>query len=461
MIELRGYQTDLVNATRTQILSGHRRILIQLPCGGGKTPCAGHILRETIKNGFNALMMAHRSELVSQISKTMTAFGVRHGIVQSGTKMDARQPMQVASVLTLRNRLDKIPLPKVVVIDEAQHLPSKSWREVADYYYERGAIILGLSASPIRLSGESLADCFDVMVKGPSVQYLIEIGALCKYRYYAPTSKIDMSSISVERGDYVRSELELAANKSYITGDAIEHYQRLLPGKRAIAFCVSVAHAQAVAEQFSAQGIPALPVDGQTPKEERAAAMERFKRGEILVLTNCDLYGEGVDIPAVEGVILLRPTMSLSLHIQQTGRALRPDKDNPEKVAVILDHASNVYKHDLPDAEHDWTLEPKEKRRRKSAPSLITVRQCPMCYRALAGGTQACECGFVFPVEARVLVEKAGELTELTAVQKFDRKLEVWQAKTYEDFLKIEKERGYKGGWARIQFNMRRARKKG
>jgi superfamily II DNA or RNA helicase len=460
MMQLRDYQTKLVNDARDQILAGKRRILLQLPCGGGKTACAGYILRETIKNGFNALMMAHRAELVSQISRTMTQFGVRHGIVQAGVKMDVRQPMQVASVLTLRNRLDTVPIPKVVVIDESQHLPSKSWREVADYYYERGAIILGLSASPVRLSGESLADCFDVMVKGPSVRDLIEIGALCKYRYYAPTSQIDMSSVSVERGDYVRSELELATNKSHITGDAIGHYQRLLPGKRAIAFCVSVAHAQAVAEQFTAQGIPALAVDGQTPKDERAEAMERFKRGEILVLTNCDLYGEGVDVPAVEGVILLRPTMSLSLHIQQTGRALRPDNDNPSKVAIILDHASNVYKHGLPDDDHDWTLEPKEKRKRKSEAALITVRQCPMCYRALPGGTQTCECGYQFPIESRVLEEKAGELKELTAVQKFDRKLEVWQAKTLQDFQQIEKERGYKPGWAYCQMKLREGRKK-
>lgn len=447
MLELRDYQKELVAGVRQQIQTGHKRILMQLPTGGGKTACAGYILSRTIANGHRAIMTAHREEILQQISATMDKFSVPHGLIMSGEKMDLSKPMQVASILTLRNRLQKVPPPAVLVIDECQHLPSKTWREVAEYYAAQNTIIIGLSATPKRLSNESLKDHFDVMVKGPSIKQLIAAGALSPYKYYAPAVGIDLTGITIRCGDYATKELEIATNKRQITGDVIQHYKNLIPGKRAIVFCVSVAHAQAVAEQFSEAGIPAECVDGNMPREARRAAIGRFRRGETLALVNVEIAGEGVDIPAVEAVIMLRPTESLSLYLQQAGRALRPDPDNPFKTAYIIDHCDNVRRHDMPDAEHDWTLEAEKPRRKRNEEPAFSVRVCPRCFSVHRPAGECPYCGWLYAPEPREVKMTPGELAEIREVERKKRRMEVGRARTVEDLKRIAAERGYKPGW--------------
>lgn len=448
-MELRDYQTKLVNDVRQQIRLGQTRILIQLPTGGGKTAVASYIISQTVKRGNRAMMTAHRSEIISQTAKTMKEFNVPYGLIQSGESMNLKQPMQVASILTLRNRLDKIPVPKILVIDESQHLVSRTWKEVADYYSERGTIILGLSATPKRLSGESLSSCFDVMVQGPSIKKLIDMGALSKFKYFAPSVGIDTSTIHIKCGDFDKGELEIAVNKKAITGDVIAHYKRLIPGRRAIVFCVSVAHAKAVAEQFNTSGIPAEFVEGSMPKEARKTAFDRFKSGKTLVLTNVEIAGEGVDIPSVESAILLRPTMSESLYLQQVGRALRIDPNNPEKVATILDHCSNVFTHGLPDAEREWSLEGAT--RRKQGEKSIGVRQCPNCFMCHEPQAVCPICGYEYQVTARMLAEEAGELKQFDAEilerAKLRKRIELNCCKTIADLKQFAEENNYKPGW--------------
>lgn len=458
MLELRDYQVKLVNDVRRQIMLGKTSILIQLSCGGGKTAIASDILKKTIAKGNRAIMMAHRYELCRQASETLTRFEVPHGMIHSGEKMNLSFPMQVAGIGTLRNRLNKIPVPKILVIDEAAHAVSKTWKEISDYYHERGTIIIGLSATPNRLSNEPLSDCFEVMCQGPPIKELMDMGYLCKYRYFSPPTAVDFETISIKYGDYDKADLEIAVNKNVVTGDAIEHYKRLMPGRRAIAFCVSINHADAVAKQFRESGIPAESVSGNTPKAERAAVLERLKSGETLVAANCDLYGEGVDIPAVEGVIMLRPTMSLSLYIQQSGRALRPDKDNPSKVSIILDHVNNVQKHGLPDFPHYWTLEGST--RRKNSHGGVGIRNCPQCFGCYSPAPTCPYCGHSKEMTPRLLAEEAGTLREFDAAEaeKAARRsrMEVGMARTMDDLKRIAQDRGYNPGWV---WNMARAKK--
>lgn len=456
-MQLRKYQQKIVDNVRQQIRNGQRRILIQLPCGGGKTAIASFILKGTINNGHRACMMAHRAELVSQASKTLTNINVPHGVIQAGISPNLLPLMQVASVGTLRQRLDKVPMPIVLVVDEAQHQASRTWREITDYYYEHGAIIIGLSATPIRLSGEPLSDCYDVMVQGPSIKELMDLGYLCRYKYLAPPQVMDLSGISTVCGDYAKGELFQAVSKSYITGDAIQHYKSFLNGKRAIAFCISVEHAKSVAKQFCESGIKAEAVNGNTPAETRAATLERFKRGETLVLTNVDIYTEGADIPSCEGVIMLRPTQSLGLYIQMSGRALRPDPDNPFKVSVILDHCGNVFRHNLPDTERVWDLYAAKTKRRKSESCTVAIRACPKCFWVHKPAPVCPGCGFVYPVESRQIEERAGELEEIkyTPEQKKARRMQVGMARSVEDLKQIAKERGYKSGWVWYQAKMK------
>lgn len=395
-------------------------------------------------------MTAHRSEICEQISETMNKFNVPYGLIQAGEEMDLKQPMQVASILTLRNRINKVPLPTILVVDESQHAISKTWKEVIDFYSEQGVIILGLSATPKRLSGESLKPCFDVMVKGPTIKELIDMGALSQYKYYAPSVGIDTSTIKITCGDYSKTELEIAVNKKKITGDVIFHYKKLIPGKRAIAFCVSVEHAKSVAEQFSANGIPAEFVEGSMAKELRKSAIERFKNGETLVLANVEIAGEGVDIPAVEAVIMLRPTMSESLYLQQVGRALRTDPNNPDKVAVILDHCGNVYTHGLPDCEREWTLDGSVKRK-KGETATVGIRTCLRCYLCHSPAPVCPYCGYEYQMTARQLAAENGELKEYDAAvieqAKRKKRIELNMCKTIADLKEYAKENGYKPGW--------------
>lgn len=406
-------------------------------------------------------MTAHRSEICSQIADTMKRFKVLYGLIQAGEDMDLKQQMQVASILTLRNRIAKIPVCKILVIDEAQHSTSRTWKEVIDHYAELGVIILGLSATPKRLSGESLKECFDVMVQGPTIRELIDMGALSQYKYFAPSVGIDTSTIKITCGDYSKTELEIAVNKKAITGDVIAHYKKLIPGKRAIVFCVTVDHAKSVAEQFSVNGIPAEFVDGSMSKEYRKNAIDRFKRGETLVLTNVEIAGEGVDIPAVEAVIMLRPTMSESLFLQQVGRALRIDPNNHDKVAIILDHCANVFIHGLPDCEREWSLEGTTKRK-KSESGSVGVRQCLSCYLCHSPAPVCPYCGYEYTMTARQLAEEAGELKEFDAAveakAKLKKRIELNKCKTIADLKQYAKENNYSPGWVYVRARLKNIR---
>lgn len=406
-------------------------------------------------------MTAHRSEICSQIADTMKRFKILYGLIQAGEDMDLKQQMQVASILTLRNRIAKIPVCKILVIDEAQHSTSRTWKEVIDHYAELGVIILGLSATPKRLSGESLKECFDVMVQGPTIRELIDMGALSQYKYFAPSVGIDTSTIKITCGDYSKTELEIAVNKKAITGDVIAHYKKLIPGKRAIVFCVTVDHAKSVAEQFSVNGIPAEFVDGSMSKEYRKNAIDRFKRGETLVLTNVEIAGEGVDIPAVEAVIMLRPTMSESLFLQQVGRALRIDPNNPNKVAVILDHCANVFTHGLPDCEREWSLEGTTKRK-KSESGSVGVRQCLSCYLCHSPAPVCPYCGYEYNLTPRQLAEEAGELKEFDAAveakAKLKKQIELNKCKTIADLKQYASDNGYKPGWVYMRARLKNIR---
>jgi superfamily II DNA/RNA helicase len=193
-------------------------------------------------------------------------------------------------------------------------------------------------------------------------------------------------------------------------GDCLGHYRKHLPGQTAIAFCCSVAHAEAVSRLFNSNGVPAASIDGSMDAANRKQLLDDLAIGRIKVLTSCALIGEGVDVPSVGGCILLRPTASVALHLQMIGRCLRPQ---PGKRAVVLDHVGNTLRlgHHL--EERDWTLDGIKKRDREAAPS---VKVCPQCFATSASTVQVCrECGHVFaPQERRELQQVDGELQELT-----------------------------------------------
>lgn len=452
MIELRSYQQDMVTDARAAFRAGERAVLLQLATGGGKTVMGSFMIEGAAKKGSTCWWLCHRRELITQASRTFSSIGIPHGFVSGGQTSDPNASVQIGSIQTVARRLDKLPAPDMIIFDETHHIGAAQWQTIFDTF--PAAKVVGLTATPWRLDGKGLGNWYGKMVQGPTVADLIEAGSLSPYRLFAPSAP-DMGGVATAMGDYKKDQLSKVMDKPSITGSAVEHYSTLCPGKRAVAFACSIEHSKNVAAQFNAAGIAAEHVDGGMDHTARDAAVARFVRGETLILCNAELFGEGFDVPAIEAVILLRPTQSLSLYLQQVGRALRP---MPGKTAIILDHAGNSRNHGLPDDDREWSLEDRAKRR-KAAKNEDPVRQCEDCYRVYRPAPQCPGCGKVTPVQARVIEEVAGTLSEVeVSVVKAARKVEERGCRTIDDWIMLANQRGYSRGWAYHRFQARERR---
>jgi superfamily II DNA or RNA helicase len=449
-MELRPYQNQLANDIRGAFSNGSKRPLAVSPTGSGKTVLFSYITSQVLKRGSRVIIVAHRREILDQISATLKRVGVPHGFIQAGKSM-AKLSVMVASVQTLARRLDAITPPDLVIVDEAHHSVSNSYVQMFAAW--PNAKFIGVTATPERLDGKGLGAMFDRMVMGPSVQWLIDNGFLARPVYYAPKQSIDLSKVHKVAGDFDRREVAELVDTPRITGDAVAHYCKLIKHQRAVAFCISVAHAQHVAEQFCAAGIPAASIDGTLDPETRKRRVNDLTSGKILVLTSCELISEGFDLPAVNAAILLRPTHSLSLHLQQLGRALRPYPGKTQ--AVILDHVGNCLRHGLAEQEREWDLDGREKRLKKSNP--VETKQCSKCF-AIFAGTTCPQCGTQRESAPREVEQVDGELKKITIddiAARRNRLREESQCKTLKDFQMLAQERHYHIGWAYYRWKAR------
>lgn len=447
-LALRPYQHDLVDRARALIRAGQKRILIQSPTGSGKTVLVAHMLKTASGRGHSAWFNVHRRELVKQSVLTLTeSAGIKVGIVAAGFPSDRRQRVQVNSIATLRQRRHLLAPPGLIVWDEAHHVAAASWAAIFDAH--KDAVHIGLTATPERLDGTGLVKWFDHLITGPTVADLIQQEYLCDYKLYAPKPP-DLEGVHTVAGDFNKKELAAAMKRSSVTGDVISHYRKLCMGARMVLFAWSVESSKLLADAFRRAGVAAEHVDGDTDPGFRDLCMERFRAGEVRVLCNVDLFGEGVDVPAIEAVALLRPTQSLALYLQQVGRALRPSPG--KRHAVILDHAGNCRRFGLPDDDRDWTLE--GRRRVKRADDAMPIRQCPLCYAVVRASADRCKhCGHVFIATPREIERVDGELEEVDPARIREQRLrEQTAARTVEELTVIAQRRGYKNPekWARM-----------
>lgn len=435
-MNLRPYQTDLVREIRTELEYFSKAPLVVLPTGGGKTFIAAKV---TLDFPGKVWFIAHRQELINQASGAFTTFGIDHGIVKSGVPFDPSKRVQVASVQTLVRRLNQgYPAPDLIITDECHHATAASYGKI--YAAFPDASLLGVTATPCRMNGSGLGSVFDAMILGPSNQWLTDNGFLCPARYYAPPQKADLSNVHTRAGDYIVSELEEAMDDGEITGDAVSHYKRLCDGAPMLVFCVSVAHAHHVAEQYAAAGYRAAAVDGKLTDEERADRIQGLGTGKYQVITSCDLIGEGLDVPVVGAVQLLRPTQSPALHLQQIGRGLRPAAG--KDFTVVLDHVGNTRKHGFAATERQWSLDGLKKKG-TAAPA---IRTCEVCYSVHRTAKVCPFCNYEYPVKPRTLTAKKvidGELVEVEQTAE-ERREEVANASTFAELVAIAKARGYK-----------------
>jgi superfamily II DNA or RNA helicase len=476
MITLHPHQLQLVEDIRAAYRAGKRAPLVVLPTGGGKTTIFSYITQGAAAKGNCIFLLAHRSELIKQISQTLARFGVNHAIVApdvivrqakvdhfkefSRSYVDHRAKVYVASVQTIVRRMDKIKdKPDIIVIDEAHHLTLKStWGKVVAAYPD--AKLLPVTATPCRLDGKGLNEFADSMVMGQTMRWLIDNGYLCEYRIFAPPNAIDLSAVKTRMGDYANEELAAQVDKPTITGDAVKHYLSLLNGKRAIVFCVSVKHAQHVADAFNASGVKAEMLEGSMESGERNDCIERFRAGTTKVMTSCAIVSEGFDLKAIEAAILLRPTQSLSLYLQQVGRALRVMDGKP--CAYILDHVGNVARHGLPDDDREWSLDG-AKKRRKNEVAPVSVMRCHLCYAMFKPSTHCPQCGAAMVAGAvrREIKQVEGTLVEITPeqrkAQQIARRIDIRKCRTYEELLAYGEQQGYQypAQWSRKQLSIR------
>lgn len=372
-IKLREYQQTLINNIRTSAQNGHRSIVSVLGCGGGKSVIQAEISRSATAKRNRVLFLVHRQELCQQISSTFAAQGVDMALCS------------VSMVQTVSRHLDRILTPQLIITDEAHHSTAATYRKIYDAFPE--ALRLGFTATPCRLNRGGLGEVYDDLITSVSTQWLIENKYLSPYKYYS-IPLADTEKLHIRAGEFKAEEVSaLIENKAVYSG-AVEQYLKLASGKKAIVYCPSVKASKETAEEFNRNGIRAAHLDGTSSKEEREKVIESFRAGKYYILSNADLFSEGFDDKDIECTILLRPTMSLTVFIQQSMRCMRYKED---KTALIIDCVGNVFRHGLPDDDREWSLLPKAKQE-----TTVKIRECPRCYAVYSPSLERCPyCGFM------------------------------------------------------------------
>lgn len=451
MVTLRTYQDAAVADVRTAFnRDGHLRVLFVLPTGGGKTTIFSYIAARCAEAGKRVWILAHRDELLSQISRSLDSFGVRHGVMRRGSN-GTWHDVQVCSVQTLVRRLNSgLTLPDMIIPDEAHHAAAGSWGKILAAF--PNVPVLGVTATPCRLDGKGLGDVFDTMVIGPSPQWLTDNGYLAPAKIYAP-ELISTVGMHTRMGDFSQADMAEAADKPTICGDAVSHYLKLAAGKRMIVFCVNLKHVEHTVAAYESAGVPAAALDGSLSPADRAQRVADFSAARVLVLVTCDLVSEGFDVPGCDGVQMLRPTQSESLYLQQVGRALRPAPGKTH--AIILDHVRNWERHGRPCDERDWELTKGNVKRKRADGAALGLRQCLECYHVYENFVRQCPaCGHMPPVMDRTPDQVAGELKEigeaapLEPVTPEEKALLLTGRHTLKGWHEVAKRLGYSHKWA-------------
>jgi len=404
MIQLHPYQQNLKNDIYRDWQQEKRNVLAVLPTGGGKSVIVSDIVLDGAQLGMSQAVIAHRNELVSQMSLHVARRGIYHRIIGPDTTisqitkshraelgrsfLNPSAGTAVVGVDTLMARKDDLihwaSQIERWIVDEAHHITRlNKWGKAVDLFPRAHG--LGVTATPWRTDGQGLGShadgVFDSMCLGPSMRELIRMGNLADYEIVCPTSDIEVSESDIgESGEFKAPALRAAAKKSHIVGDVVEAYQKYAYGKRSICFATDVETGGKIAAQFVESGITAICLSAQTPVIQRERYVNDFRNGRIWVLVNVDLFDEGFDVPACDCVIMARPTASLGKYRQMIGRALRTALGKTH--GLIIDHVSNWLRHGLPDKQVAWTLNRRDKRAKQEPdPNDIPLTVCKSCTR--------------------------------------------------------------------------------
>lgn len=423
---LRDYQQEVYNKLKLALLQT-KRVICQMPCRSGKSYIMYEICKNAQVKGSKVLILAHRNLLLDQHRALIDFDNVR-----------------ITSRQTEVRHLGENGKIDIILVDECHLSAADSYRKIFDYYSD--AIIIGMTATPCRLDGKSLGEIYHKIVKGPTVKYLINKGAISPFDYYAPKVNLDINNVKINDGDYNQKDLEEVMLNSKIYGDIILNYEKIAKGKQAIAYCVSIRHAQKVCDLFNEHGYEAKCIHSKISKKEREQILEDFKNQKFTIIVSVDCISEGISLPSCEVCLMLRPTQSYALYVQQGMRALTP---HPNKRAVVIDYVGNVYRHGMLDEEEEFSLVERKKCRNPSGEPDILVRVCQKCLRTYSGTSSICPyCGANNgKTKKEIQQEKQAELERITAFEKKAKRMEVGMQDTFSGLVAIAKERGYAPGW--------------
>ncbi|MCR4661667.1 MAG: DEAD/DEAH box helicase family protein [Clostridia bacterium] len=385
------------------------------------------ICEKAALKGSKVLVLAHRRLLLRQHAKII-------------------QNVRLESVFTEVNHLGEHGKVDLIIIDEAHISGAESYQKVCKYYDCKRILF---TATAKRLDNKPLS-LADEILNGISADELIEQGAISHYDLYAPKLDIDLSKVSMSGSDFNNEQLSNVMCDRKIYGDIIKYYKELADGKQAIAYCTNIKHSESVRDLFIANGISAVHMDASTPDKIRDEIMQDYRNGKYQILCNVGLISEGITLPECECCLLLRPTQSESLYIQQSCRCLTPAKN---KRAVIIDYVGNCYTHGMPTEKRIYTLDDSGPRiRNSSREPEVLCRECSNCLRVYRGTDPICPyCGANNGrTRQQIKMDKKAELERIEKIERINRAKEQGMAKSYEELVQIGIKRGMKNpkGWA-------------
>lgn len=404
MFQLFDYQQDLIDKARNALAAGNQGVLIVSPPGSGKSVVISEIAKLTVKKGGHVLFFVHRQELVKQIKDSFK---------QQGVDLNHCTILTVGKVA---NRLNILAKPDLIIVDESQHSRAKTYQKIFNYYSDVPR--LGFTGSPWRLSGKGFKDIYSAMVLGPTAKWLIENKKLAPFTVYGYQLGDKSTLKSGSTGDYTKKSLN-NYTKSIIHGDIVKSWLKFAKDRKTIIYCHSTSFSKEVAQSFRDAGINAVHADAKTPESKRDKIMVDFKEGKIKILCNVDLVSEGFNVPDCSCVVLLRPTQSLVIYLQQSMRAMRYQ---PNKHAIIIDQVGNFERFGLPDTDYKWTLEDREKHPRKDSGSTegLQIKTCPDCFAVIKAECVKCPiCGHDFSIEIRKIKQKKDQELRAIKAEKF------------------------------------------
>lgn len=436
---LRNYQETIINSCRDAFKNGYKKLCCVLPCGAGKTAIFCYLAYlNTLKKASNrVLILLHRKELLKQTIDAFKSFQI------------STDHINIAMIQSFKNTLKTGVKPySLIIIDECHHATSSTFQRVLSAY--SGVPLIGFTATPARLDGKPLGAIFDRLIVGVDYSYLISNNYLVDYDYFSPDLNFNFSEWKLKSGDFDITDNALHLDKKAIYGDILKYIDL---SKKTIIYSPTVDYSKKLEEQINEHFNARVSAEfnGKTSQPERDKIIDDFKNNRIKILINVDLIGEGFNVPSCDCVFLLRATQSLTLYIQQAGRALRSDPQNPNKRASIFDFVGNIYRFGFPDAPRSWSLSSviKNTHKHETVHDSLIIKTCPNCLRSFIPSqilpNRCCPfCNTPIPLNIReIQIQDKKELALIKRNQLIENRRQRGRCRTFQQLKKLGEEKGY------------------